>query len=218
MTGLAAINAGLTIDRALQINGWMEPVELGWLAEQAQLHSRIVEIGSFMGRSTRALADNTAGWVVAFDSWRGPRDVFVYSESPFELGERQVKAGEPVSIYDLVGPAGGEKLFATFKENLADLLAAGKVRILQGDHSDESIIPVEFLQGTDAEKPDMVFIDGDHNYENCKRDILIWRSRLAEGGLLCGHDIDWDGVLDAVQELVPKWEVVPFTHLWRALA
>ena len=49
--------------------------ELEWLAEQAIRHSRIVEIGSYLGRSTRALLDNTRGFVVAVDDWHGPREI-----------------------------------------------------------------------------------------------------------------------------------------------
>jgi len=64
----------IQLDKALEIQGFMEPWELGWLAKQAQTHKTIVEIGSFLGRSTRALADNTSGVVYAVDDWHGPRD------------------------------------------------------------------------------------------------------------------------------------------------
>lgn len=61
----------VNIDRALGIEGWMHPEELSWLATQAQTHMVIVEIGSFKGRSTRALADHAPGVVYAVDPW-GP--------------------------------------------------------------------------------------------------------------------------------------------------
>jgi predicted O-methyltransferase YrrM len=67
----------LNIEKALQIEGWMEPPEIAWLAEQAASHRLIVEIGSYKGRSTRALADNTDGLVIAIDDFIGPREIEV---------------------------------------------------------------------------------------------------------------------------------------------
>ena len=87
----------------------MDVHRLLWLATQAQTHRRIVEVGSFMGQSTRALADNTEGMVFAFDNWQGPWDVEMTTE------ERQA-------------------IRSTFETNLAEHLASGKVVMLTGDH------------------------------------------------------------------------------------
>lgn len=59
------------IDRALAIDGWMTQGELEWLAARAAEHDKIAEIGSWMGRSTAALADHTMGVVFAIDTWMG---------------------------------------------------------------------------------------------------------------------------------------------------
>ncbi len=64
------------IEKALAIDGWMTEIELRWLADQAAKHYVIVEIGSFLGRSTRALADNTPGVVYAVDNWAGPPPIW----------------------------------------------------------------------------------------------------------------------------------------------
>lgn len=58
---------------------------------------------------------------------------------------------------------------------------------------------------------DFVFVDADHTYNGCKRDIDAWVSRLKPGGLLCGHDYDrpdlpnvkW-GVKQAVDEFAAE--------------
>src|SRR5262245_42246367 len=60
------------LERALAIEGWMAPRELFWLAEIAQNSDNIIEIGSYKGRSTRALCDNARGKVTAVDPWSGP--------------------------------------------------------------------------------------------------------------------------------------------------
>lgn len=49
----------------------MSEKELTWLSEQASRHYAIVEIGSWQGRTTVALADNTPGSVTAVDTWKG---------------------------------------------------------------------------------------------------------------------------------------------------
>jgi len=62
-----------------------------------------------------------------------------------------------------------------------------------------------------------VFIDGDHDAEHVRADILAWRPQLTEGGILFGHDYgrpDWPDVEAVVKELVPSYRVVPNTTIW----
>lgn len=59
----------INIEAAGKIKGWMSFKELYWLAEQAKACKRILEIGSYQGRSTRALADNTDGIIFCVDPW-----------------------------------------------------------------------------------------------------------------------------------------------------
>lgn len=52
---------------------------------------------------------------------------------------------------------------------------------------------------------DFIFIDANHSYEYVKQDILVWRPKVKQGGLLAGHDIDlpnFPGVRKAVEETI----------------
>lgn len=165
------------VTRALTIRGWMTEPELTWLAEQAQSHQAIVEVGSYLGRSTRALCDHTSGKVWAVDDWYGPRDV--------ELDANQRR-----------------NIFGHFQKHMEG--CEGKLEIVIADHGSPQF----------DVSPDMVFIDGDHSYASVHRDITFWREKLLPGGLLCGHDINIDGVRAACLELVPDGGVVPDTTIW----
>jgi len=54
----------------------------------------------------------------------------------------------------------------------------------------------------------IVYIDGDHDYANVKRDILCWYPKVRKGGWIAGHDYDerekHAGVFKAVNEVLGK--------------
>jgi predicted O-methyltransferase YrrM len=52
----------------------------------------------------------------------------------------------------------------------------------------------------DDESLDLVLIDGDHSTEAVCRDIDVWLPKVKNGGILCGDDIGWKTVEDAVIE------------------
>jgi predicted O-methyltransferase YrrM len=169
----------IDIARSLSIPGWMTETELYWLADQATRHHCIVEIGSYLGRSTYALAAHTPGIVIAIDDWLGPRDM----------------------------KCDKENLLARFEDNLAPFLRTGKTLFFIANH--RGWIPDTC--------PDMVFIDGDHRYENVKADILMWKEKMMPDGLLCGHDFDsCPGVAQAVKELLPGYDIVKDCDIWVA--
>ena len=53
---------------------------------------------------------------------------------------------------------------------------------------------------------DMVFLDASHDLDNVKRHSRV-ATVAAPGGLLCGHDRQWDGVKQAIDELLPGHQV-----------
>jgi hypothetical protein len=54
------------------------------------------------------------------------------------------------------------------------------------------------------ESIDMVYIDGNHDYDNVKTDISVWYPKLISGGILAGHDysIDHPGTKQAIDEFI----------------
>jgi len=46
----------------------------------------------------------------------------------------------------------------------------------------------------------LVYIDGDHTYEGVKKDLNAWYPKVSKGGIICGDDIGWAGVKQAVDE------------------
>lgn len=65
---------------------------------------------------------------------------------------------------------------------------------------------IEKLSGeavTDIEeKVDYVYIDGNHFYKYVKNDIANYYPLLKRDGVLAGHDFNWHGVTQAVQEFI----------------
>lgn len=49
---------------------------------------------------------------------------------------------------------------------------------------------------------DFLFIDGSHEYEDVKNDLITWFPKVKKGGVMAGHDYtgDWKSVRKAVDE------------------
>lgn len=45
-----------------------------------------------------------------------------------------------------------------------------------------------------------VFLDGDHRYPAVRNDLENWWTKIKPGGILGGHDLQYDGVLRAVNQ------------------
>lgn len=61
----------------------------------------------------------------------------------------------------------------------------------------------------------LVFIDGDHSYLGCKKDILAYQNKVKSNGVFSGHDYDFVGVNQAVNELVDVFDIGP-NNVWYA--
>ena len=174
------VSVRLNLERALGVTtGYSSHAELVWLANMAQTHRQIVEVGAWTGRTTLALADNTPGKVTAVDTWEGSTN-----------GDLQ----------DILVREGKEWAWREFQRNTGGTRNLSRLRM-------ESTKAAKINRAL-HNKFDMVFLDGSHDYDSVKADILAWLPTIVDGGLLCGHDhtdtrAHCAGVIKAVDEIFP---------------
>jgi hypothetical protein len=58
---------------------------------------------------------------------------------------------------------------------------------------------------------DMVFIDGEHTRESVLIDLIAWKPKVRK--LICGHDVNWQGVAEALAIFGMPFELGPGS-LW----
>ena len=139
----------------------------------------IVEIGSAFGRSTVALALGTRA--------RGGGKV--YGIDPHTGGTGLVERYGPLArTFSSLGPF----LQNIVRFGLQDIIVPITLR------SDEAAAlwpgrPIRLL-----------FVDGWHDYDACRRDILSWARWVAPAGVLVIHDYDWPDVRRAVDDCLPQ--------------
>jgi predicted O-methyltransferase YrrM len=175
------------ISKALAIEGWMSERELLWLAEQAQSRKVIVEIGSFLGRSTRALADNTKGIVYTVDDFYGPRDVEMWAANRKEIFD--------VFLQNMEGLQGRLNVIRKDHASLevSDIPYAPDMVFIDGDHEQESIErDIKFW----LERVNPGGLICGHDYRP--------------------HEADFPAVRNAVKKFFPVFHVVPETSIWFA--
>lgn len=172
------------LERAFATPGHMGEDELRWLHSACEGKGLVIEMGSWRGRSSLAMA--SAKRLVCVDSWLG---------SPGEECEQDVLAGriDPWKEWQAaIGPA------------MEDCNIVAE----RGDLRDDAL--VARLVKTYMSSADLVFIDASHDQASVELDIVIAKCLLKNGGILCGHDYggSWTGVKAAVDVMVKSPRVV----------
>jgi predicted O-methyltransferase YrrM len=147
-----------------QVQGWMtrDQAQRLWVAAQRLAGpARIVEIGSYHGRSAIILSSAATSGVEVYaidphgGNDRGPQQI----EGEFEDGQRDHEI---------------------FIRNLRDAGVVDRVRHVRKPSQDATDDIPGLLE--------VVYIDGAHRFEPARADIVRWGAKVAPGGTLLIHD------------------------------
>jgi len=143
------------------VEGWLTEAQARRLFERAAQARRIVEIGSFRGRSAivMALAAPADAELVAIDPHAGN-----------DRGPQEIEADA----------ARGEEDNRAFVANLERAGVAGRVRHVR--------LPSQDALGEVAGELDLLYVDGAHRYAPARDDLARWGERVRPGGRLLVHD------------------------------
>ncbi len=153
-----------TMELVDDVEGWMSPGQGATLFDSARncpVDGRIVEIGSFRGRSTIVLATaaDPSVEIVAVDPHagndRGPQEIEGFAD----------EAADDHTVFN------------------ANLAAAGVVDRVR--HVREfSEVALDLVDGD----VDVLYVDGAHRYGPALADIRTWGDRVGDGGTMLIHD------------------------------
>ena len=145
-----------------------------------------------------------------------------FSTIDMEVIVPEIEKLEDGDIYLEIGVDKGKSL------SIARMVSKPNVRIYGVDlEKDPNIEGTAVIRGDSSSvgknypggEISLLFIDGDHTYEGCKKDINAWLPHLKKGGQIFFHDCDESspGVVQAVSELVTnsKFKVDKFEFFKR---
>lgn len=155
-------------------HGWFLDVNARHLKEFIQQINpkTVVEVGSWLGSSTRFIASNMQeqGILYAVDTWNGS-----------------------------VEHEGDPRLSSLYQQFLSNVIHTGLT---------DKIIPVRMTSLEAAKalniQADLIYLDGAHDTDSVREDILHWHPHLNEGGIFCGDDWGWQSVQVGVIQAAVK--------------
>ena len=139
------------------------------------------------------------GSIVEVGTWKG-RSAYCLASACPNVETIDDFSGEPHRYSAAIAD---KSVHDEFVKNCAVFLENGRLKSTVGD----SVSLAE-----DHEIVDMVFLDGAHEYESVKADILAWGPRARV--VLAGHDYDMEGVRKAVDEVFGKSVKRGYGQIW----
>lgn len=174
---LKLLNNPKDIDKVMSIEGYLKKQEAECLVENAKNAKKggvIVEIGSYRGRSTCALAIGT----------KATNKMPVYAIEPHE---------------QFIGEYGGVYNSNDRQEFFKNILKLGHTDIVRLVN-----VPSHTIVKCWDKKISFLWIDGDHRYTAVKKDLLSWSKFIIRGGKIALHDSSEkeSGPYKAIQGLI----------------
>jgi predicted O-methyltransferase YrrM len=170
------------LDKIMSVEGGItaQEAQLLYTAAQTVKDGCIVEVGSYLGRSTAALALGTrAGFYVP-----------VYAVDPHE------------SFRGILGGNFGSADRTIFMQNMLRLEITDVVRMVS--------LSSEYITASWPDVVGLLWIDGDHRYKAVKRDLACWLPHLRPNATVVFHDATDPriGPLHVIDELLAtaQWE------------
>jgi hypothetical protein len=185
------------------------PDQAGWGSDHHYLSEAVdrlrpkivVEIGVWNGASTRTMADRLIqgrmdGAVICVDTWLGSSEHWIsdkfFSDLHFSFGRSHKQW--------------------VFMANMVEWGLSEVVVPLPLD----SLNAAPVLQHHRI-VPDLIHLDGGHDYESVAADLRTWWPLLRPGGMLIGDDyyaeVHWPGVKRAFDEFFGGTNLYPFEHV-----
>lgn len=201
--GEATAEEQALLDAVLAIDGLIQPPEVLALYRLCRMlpdDAKILEIGSFNGSSAMVIGHAVKGRgikIFCIDPWHD----YLSQEDFVDI------ARERISDSNII--------MQEFVKNTSFL--GTQLKMLRGFSADFATM----LAGQDF---DLIFIDGAHDYDSVRADIMIGLSALRPGGLLTGHDYHscGHGVRQAVNVMlglspsISSKGVIEHTFIWFA--
>ena len=160
----------------------------------------IIEVGTWLGasaihmaRAVKALGLQTKIYCV--DTWLGAKEFWIdyKASSAWDL---KLKNGYPQVYFDF----------------LANVVEHGMQDVIIPVPNTSYIGSLIFKHY--GITPDLVYIDGSHEYQDVKLDIHAYSALVRPGGILFGDDIHWPGVNQAVREVFSNTADVYENNFW----
>ena len=163
-----------------KIPGWFNYSETyDMIVDQIPEDGKIIEIGSFLGRSTHYLATSLVN--------ANKENVKIYCVDTFAGSPEHVNLNLPADFSNM------------FKDNLRYFIGRNMVHVYQGRSDDTKI-----LEQFEEASIDYIMVDGAHEYEPVIDDIQNWWSKLKPSGVMFGDDYQLASVSEAVKKTLPE--------------